>query len=87
MGTTQGKDFLGCHRLLETSGSLLHHRPNMMKPNAGHNRNCTLFAFNIVPNGNADAPFHRNPKQEGNLRLEIDFSANPGKNITVLVFG
>ena len=33
------------------------------------------------------APGHRNPRQGGNVRLEIDFRANPNKNLTVVVWG
>jgi len=28
-----------------------------------------------------------NPKQEGELRLVIDFGANPGENLTILLYG
>jgi len=28
-----------------------------------------------------------NPKQSGELRLVIDFGANPGQNLTILVYG
>ena len=77
-GTNTRKDWLGYQRLLETGGSMIHHRPH---------KNCTLFTFNNVPNGDADSPYHRNPKQKGKLRLEIRFNAAPNKNITILVFG
>ena len=87
-GTNTRKDFLGYHRLLETSGSVLHHRPHMIHPEDwGFGRLCTLFTFNNVPNGDADSPNHRNPKQRGKVRLEIKFHAAPDKNITVLVWG
>ena len=87
-GTDIRKDLLGYNRLLETSGSLIHHRPHMVQAEEwGYGRNCTLFAFNNVPNGDADSPFHRNPKQKGKVRLEIKCNAAPSKNITVLVWG
>jgi len=28
-----------------------------------------------------------NPKQSGEMRLVIDFGANPGENLTVLLYG
>ena len=28
-----------------------------------------------------------NPKQSGELRLVIDFGANPGENLTILLYG
>lgn len=87
-GTDTRKDWLGYQRLLETSGSMVHHRPHMIQPGDwGYGKNCTLFTFNNVPNGDADSPYHRNPKQKGKLRLEIRFNAAPNKNITILVFG
>ncbi|XP_068674331.1 uncharacterized protein F54H12.2-like [Montipora foliosa] len=87
-GTDTRKDLVGYHRLLETSGSVLHHRPHMIQlGNWGYGKNCTLFTFNNVPNGDADSPHHRNPKQKGQCRLEIQYNASPNKNITVLVWG
>ena len=78
------KDVLGYHYFLEVSGSLLHHLPNMIKSSEwGQDRNCTSIAFNSVPNGDADTPFHRNAKRSRSLQLEIALS----KNITVLVWG
>ena len=82
------KDYLGYHRLLETSGSLLHHRPHIVKPTDwGHDRHRTLFAFNNVSNGDVDPPHHLNPKQKEKLRLEIKFNAIPGTNLIVMVWG
>ena len=87
-GANGRKDLLGYHRFLEVSGSLLNHRPSMIQPSEwGQDKNCTLFAFNNIPNGEADVPGHRNPRQGGNVRLEIDFRANPNKNLTVVVWG
>ena len=87
-GANDRKDLLGYHRFLDVSGSLLNHRPSMIQPSEwGQDKNCTLFAFNNVPNGDADAPGHRNPRQAGNVRLEIDFRANPNKNLMVVVWG
>ena len=43
--------------------------------------------FNNVPLGLADDPNYRNPKQAGNVRVEIDFEAALNINITVLAWG
>ena len=87
-GANGRKDLLGYHCFLEVSDSLLNHRPSMIQPSEwGQDKNCTLFAFNNVPNGDADAPGHRNPRQAGNVRLEIDFRAIRNKNLTVVVWG
>ena len=84
-GANGRKDLLGYHRFLEVSGSLLNHRPSMIQPSEwGQDKNCMLFAFNNVPNGDVDAPGHQNPRQAGNVRLEIGFRANPNKNLTVV---
>ena len=42
--------------------------------------------WNNVPSGDADGP-KLNPKQTGNLRLEIKFRAALNANITILVWG
>ena len=85
-GANGRKDLLGYH--LEVSGLLLNHHPSMIQPSEwGQDKNCTLFAFNNVPNGDTDAPGHRNPRQAGNVRLQTDFRANPNENLTVMVWG
>ena len=82
------KDLKGYHRFLEACGRLAHHGPSMVNPSVwGHDGMCTFFMFNNVPSGLADDASHRNPKQAGNVRIEIDFSANPNVNLTVLVWG
>ena len=82
------KDFSGYHRFLQVCESIRGHRPNMVKPTEwGYQKNFTLFGFNNVPKGNADTSSYRNPKQGGNLRLELEFGSSPDKNITVLVLG
>ena len=52
----------------------------------GHNKNCTLFLWNNVPSGDADGT-KLNPKQTGNVRLEIKFRAALNTNMTILVWG
>ena len=82
------KDLKGYHRFLEACGRYAHHGASMVMPSDwGHNGRCILFMFNNVPSGLADDPTHRNPKQAGNVRIEIDFSAILNTNLTVLVWG
>ena len=52
----------------------------------GHNKNCTLFLGNNVPSGDTDGP-KLNPKQTGNVRLEIKFRSAVNTNMTILVWG
>ena len=60
----------------------------MVKPEDwGHNGMCTMFMFNKVLSGLADDPNYRNPKQAGNVRVDINFQAALNTNLTVLVWG
>ena len=52
----------------------------------GHGKNCTLFVFDNATNGYLNSPV-LNPKQSGELRLVFNFGANPGVNITVILYG
>ena len=80
------KDWHGYFRFLQATGPLVKHGDCMVKPSDwGHASNCTLFAWNNVPSGNADSKA-MNPKQAGNVRLEINFGANPGQHLTILVW-
>ena len=86
-GANDRKDRLGYYRFLEAAGAVPKHREFMVKPDEwGHNKNCTLFMWNNVPSGDADGPKF-NPKQTGNMRLEIKFRAALNANITILVWG
>ncbi|XP_068757607.1 uncharacterized protein F54H12.2-like [Montipora capricornis] len=81
------KDLWGYHRFLQASGALGKHQESMLKPGDwGHTKNCTLYLFNNVAGGDADSPL-RNPQQQGDVTLEINFGANPGQNLTVVVWG
>jgi len=42
--------------------------------------------FDNMANGCLDSPV-LNPQQEGEVRLVIDFGANPGANLVILVYG
>ena len=86
-GNNTLKDWEGYRRFLDAAGSVAKHREFMVKPGDwGHNKNCTLYMWNNVPSGNADGP-KLNPKQTGNVRLEIKFRAALNANITILVWG
>ena len=86
-GNNTLKDWEGYRRFLDAAGSVAKHREFMVKPDEwGHNKNCTLYMWNNVPSGNADGP-KLNPKQTGNVRLEIKFRAALNANITILVWG
>ena len=86
-GNSTLKDRLGYYRFMEAAGAVPKHHEFMVKPDEwGHNKNCTLYMWNNVPSGNADGP-KLNPKQTGNVRLEIKFRAALNANITILVWG
>ena len=74
------------YRFLTASGAYKHHRVPMLLPGDwGQGKNCTLFMFNNVA-GDSDDPKYRNPKLIGNVSYEIDFRANMGHKITVVVW-
>ena len=78
---------MGYYRFMEAAGAMPKHREFMVKPGEwGHNKNCTLYMWNNVPGGDADGP-KLNPKQTGDVRLEIKFRAAVNANITILVWG
>ena len=81
------KDQRGYFRFLQATGCLFRRKGNMvLKDNWGHGKRCTLFVFDNTANGFLDSPI-LNPKQSGELRLVIDFGANPGVNLTIVVYG
>ena len=63
-----------------------HHEFMVRLDEWGQDKNCTLFMWNNVPSGDADGP-KLNPKQTGNVCLEIQFRAALNVNITILVWG
>ena len=85
-GNTKISDLLGYDRFLTASGAYKNHRVPMMLPGDwGQGKNCTLYMFNNAP-GDADDPSYRNPKLTGNVSYEIDFRANVGENVTVVIW-
>ena len=56
------------------------------KEDWGHDKKFNLYVFDNTANGCLDSPV-LNPKQTAKLRLVIDFGANPGENLTILLYG
>ena len=52
----------------------------------GQGKNCTMFVFDNTANKCLNSPM-LNPKQSGEVRLVINFGANPGENLIVLLYG
>ena len=78
---------LGYDRFLSAMGAYNEDKIPMLLPSDWReDNNCTLFMLNNVPSGKADHPQYRNPRQSGNVRMVIDFSAVVTHNITVLVW-
>ena len=85
-GNSKAEDLVGYDRFLTASGAYKHHRVPMLLPSDwGQGNNCTLFMFNNAP-GDADDPNYRNPKLTGNVSYEIDFRANVGHNVTIVIW-
>lgn len=78
---------LGYDRFLTASEGYYKDGSPMVQPGDwGHGKNCTLSMFNNVPSGKADNAEYRNPRQSGNVRLQLVFSAATTNNITVMVW-
>ena len=81
-----GRDALGYFRFLQASGAWFKKQGNMVQQEDwGQGKNCTLFMFDNVANGRADART-LNPRQSGDLQLILEFGIAPDTNITVLVY-
>ena len=81
------EDLLGNDGFLQAMGAYNENKIPMLLPSDwGQGNNCTLFMFNNVPSGKADDSQYRNPRQSGNVRLVIDFTAAVNHSITVLVW-
>ena len=52
----------------------------------GHGKKGNLFVFDTTSNDSLDSPV-LNPKQSGEVRVVLDFGANPGSNLTILLYG
>ena len=81
------KDLRGYHRFLAATGCLTRGHGNMVKPGDwGDDKRANLFVFDTTANGSLDSPI-LNPKQAGEPRLVLDFGANPGAALTIVVYG
>ena len=81
------KDNRGYRQFLQATGSLCKSRGNMVQADDwGHGKHCTLFVFENAANGCLNTPV-MNPKLAGELRLVLDFGADQGADITVIVYG
>ncbi|XP_078364067.1 uncharacterized protein F54H12.2-like [Oculina patagonica] len=80
------KDLAGYFRFLQASGAWGKKQPSMIAFSEwGHRKNCTLFMFDNVANGLADSP-NLNPRQEGDVRIIIQFGAPTDHVINVVMY-
>ena len=80
-------DLRGYHRFLAASGCSARGSGNLVsEKDWGHGKKCNLFVFDTTANNDVDSPV-LNPKQSGEIRLVMDFGANPGAALTVVVLG
>ena len=80
------RDALGYFRFLQASGAWFIKQGNMVQQEDWvQGKICTLFMFDNVANGHADART-LNPRQSGDLQLILEFGIAPGTTITVLVY-
>ena len=81
------KDIMGYSRFLQATGCMLRGKGNLVKrKDWGHGKRMNLLAFDTTANNSVDGPV-LNPEQTGDVRLLLHFGANPGTNLTVLVYG
>lgn len=81
------KDWRGYHRFLQATESLCKRKGNMVTSDDwGRGKNCTMFVFDNTANGCLSSAV-LNPVQSGEVSIVIRFGANPGVNLTVLVYG
>ena len=81
------QDWRGYQRFLRASGCLCRGKGNMVREEDwGHGKHFNIFVFDNTANGCPDSPV-LNPKKTGEVRVVIEFGANPGANLTVLLYG
>ena len=79
-------DMRGYHRWLEATQCLKKMKGNMLKRDDwGQGHGCTLFAFDNAANGFLHSSV-LNPKLNGELRLVLNFGANPGVNLVAILY-
>ena len=79
------------HRFLDASGCFLRGHGNMIGlDDYGHGKKANLWVFDTTSNRALDSPV-LNPKLTGDVRLTIQFGADPrannGENLTILIYG
>ena len=80
-------DRVGYHRFLRATGCFTRGHGNLLSPkNWGNGKKGNLFVFDTTANSALDSPI-LNPKLREDLRVVIDFGANPGSNPTVVLYG
>ena len=80
------KDWRGYQRFLRAMGCLCRGKGNMVREEDwGHAKHFNIFVFDNMANGCVDSPV-LNPKKTGEVRVVLDFGANPGSNLTVLLY-
>ena len=80
-------DLRGYRQFLQATGCLCKSRGNMVRAEDwGKGKKCTLFVYENVANGCLNTPI-LNPQLSGEIRLVLDFGANPGDNLTAIVYG
>ena len=81
------QDWRGYQRFLRATGCLCRGKGNMVREQDwGHDKHFSIFVFDNTANGCPDSPV-LNPKKTGEVRVVIEFGANPGSNLTVLLYG
>ena len=81
------QDLRGYHQFLQATECLTKRKGNMVRAEDwGRDKGCTLFVFNNAPS-EALSSSVLNPPQTGEVKIVIRFGANPGVNLTVLVYG
>ena len=85
--TYSSQDLRGYHQFLEATECLTKRKGNTVRAEDwGTGKGCTLFVFDNAPS-EALSSSVLNPPQTGEGKILIRFGANPGVNLTVLVYG
>ena len=80
------QDWRGYQRFLRATGCLCRGKGNMVREQDwGHDKHFNIFVFDNTANGCPDSPV-LNPKKTGEVRVVIEFGANPGSNLTVPLY-
>ena len=81
------KDLRSYRQFLQATECLSKRKGSMVRAEDwGRGKGCTLFVFNNAPSESLSSSV-LNPPQTGEVKIVIRFGANPGVNLTVLVYG